>query len=116
MICSKCSQEMKLVPAGTSKKTGKPYDAFYGCTRECGHTEKLGAPKAPQKLPLPNPPNWEAISFGKCRTKFLVEAFKKGMAMDTATQEACNRWAFCSMKGYFPQDTGDFEADKLQPY
>jgi len=29
---------MKLVPSGISKRTGKPYDAFYSCpnNRECG--------------------------------------------------------------------------------
>ncbi len=38
MICRKCHKEMKLVAAGTSKKTGKPYKAFYSCTMECGAT------------------------------------------------------------------------------
>jgi len=31
-----CDKEMKLVPAGKSKKSGKAYDAFYSC--ECGQT------------------------------------------------------------------------------
>ena len=42
MQCNKCQKEMKLVPAGTSKRTGKPYDAFYSCGRECGETAKAG--------------------------------------------------------------------------
>ena len=31
MDCPNCGQDMKLVPAGTSKKTGKSYNAFYSC-------------------------------------------------------------------------------------
>jgi hypothetical protein len=41
-MCPKCGGEMKVVPAGTSKKTGKPYAAFYSCkTWECGGTAKM---------------------------------------------------------------------------
>lgn len=36
-MCPKCEQVMKLVPAGTSK-AGKPFKAFYSCTRECNTT------------------------------------------------------------------------------
>jgi hypothetical protein len=39
--CPKCGGEMKLVPAGLSKKTGKPYQEFYSCKKwECGGTAK----------------------------------------------------------------------------
>ena len=43
MACPKCgSTELKLVPAGVSKKSGKPYDAFYACKKwECGGTIKI---------------------------------------------------------------------------
>lgn len=30
-VCPSCSVEMKLIPAGTSKATGKDYPAFYAC-------------------------------------------------------------------------------------
>jgi len=30
--CPEHDKPMKLIPAGTSKKTGKPYKAFYACT------------------------------------------------------------------------------------
>jgi len=42
-VCEKCDKEMRLVPAGTSKKTGKPYSAFWSCdTRNggCGATAR----------------------------------------------------------------------------
>jgi hypothetical protein len=30
--CPKCGAPMKMVPAGISKKTGKPYNAFRSCS------------------------------------------------------------------------------------
>ena len=30
-VCPTHNQPWKFVPAGTSKKTGQPYDAFYAC-------------------------------------------------------------------------------------
>lgn len=40
MQCNRCGGDMKLIPAGTSKKTGKPYRAFWGCLdRSCGGTQ-----------------------------------------------------------------------------
>ena len=40
MICPVCNNtEMKLIHGGVSKKTGKPYTAFYSC--KCGYTENI---------------------------------------------------------------------------
>ncbi len=42
-VCEKCDKEMRLVPAGTSKKTGKPYSAFWSCDARnggCGATAR----------------------------------------------------------------------------
>ena len=34
--CPKCGSDIKLVPAGVSKRTGRPYNAFQACSnREC---------------------------------------------------------------------------------
>ena len=30
--CPRCGSPIKLVPAGISKKTGKPYNQFYACS------------------------------------------------------------------------------------
>ena len=39
MNCPKCNGETKLIPAGISKKSGKPYSAFVSCNdRQCGGT------------------------------------------------------------------------------
>lgn len=38
--CEKCGSDMKYIPAGTSKKTGKPYPAFWTCQNQnCSHTK-----------------------------------------------------------------------------
>lgn len=38
-FCPKCSGNIKLVPAGISKRTGKPYSEFYACeNRDCDFT------------------------------------------------------------------------------
>jgi len=37
MLCPNCDVEMKLIPAGVSKSTHKPYKAFYSCP-ECKET------------------------------------------------------------------------------
>ena len=41
-FCEGCERDMSLVPAGVSKKTGKPYNAFYSCDKRnggCGKTQ-----------------------------------------------------------------------------
>lgn len=41
--CPKCGSEIKEIPAGVSKKTGKPYTRFLACTnRDCDWTQSLG--------------------------------------------------------------------------
>lgn len=39
--CNKCGTLGEIVPAGTSKKTGKPYGAFMKC-KSCGNSEQIG--------------------------------------------------------------------------
>lgn len=34
--CPGCGGELKNIPAGVSKSTGKPYDAFIACSNKCG--------------------------------------------------------------------------------
>ena len=54
--CPQCNSPLKTVPAGVSKKTGKPYNAFTACSnRECtwkpastGGYRSPAAPAAPQ--------------------------------------------------------------------
>ena len=35
MNCKVCGEMMKQIPAGVSKKTGKPYESFMSCPNRC---------------------------------------------------------------------------------
>ena len=50
MNCKLCGQGVAIVPAGTSKKTGRAYASFYKC-KNCQHSESLGA--KPTNTPTP---------------------------------------------------------------
>lgn len=53
-ICEKCDSEMRLVPAGVSKRTGKPYSAFWSCDKRnggCGSTARAEG-EAAQAAPV----------------------------------------------------------------
>ena len=50
--CPKCGGETKLVPAGISKKSGKPYSAFYSCLdRGCGGTIRAEQGQPSKQIP-----------------------------------------------------------------
>jgi hypothetical protein len=34
-LCLVCGKEMNYIPAGTSKRTGQPYEAFWACPDKC---------------------------------------------------------------------------------
>ena len=94
--CLTCGTEMNLVPEGVSKKTGKPYNAFYSCPNRCPKIRYQNqAQNAPTGQISPNKAqpevNWDRISFGKCKHAFLVEAFKlyntNGFASPTDLEE-----------------------------
>jgi len=95
---------MKLISAGVSKSTGKPYNAFYACEVR---THKQ--PRAGTSTPTPTPAiqtkenvNWDKISFGKCKHAFLVEAFKKFVETGITDKEYWEKeaeiWAKMSMR------------------
>ena len=115
-ICAICGQPMKYINAGVSRTTGKPYNGFWACN---DRTHKQ--PKAPQNTyPVQTQPavyqnpvyktttgqigvnltaqapakevDWDRISFGKCKTLFLVEAYKLGKDPDVAEADA-EDWA-----------------------
>lgn len=49
--CSKCGNEVSIVPPGISKKSGKPYGSFYKC-KACGNSQNVG--EQPPKQPRGN--------------------------------------------------------------
>lgn len=47
--CPICQSSIKLIPAGVSKRTGKPYNEFYACSnRTCDYIYREGQPIQPQ--------------------------------------------------------------------
>ena len=60
-MCEVHKVEMKLIPAGVSKKTGKSYNAFYACQiQDCKYrppVENQYAPAKPQKEAT----DWDSI-------------------------------------------------------
>jgi len=62
--CPECGGTLKTVPAGVSKKTGKPYNSFIACEdRGCNYTEQLQYEKRAQKID-PNALILEEIKMG----------------------------------------------------
>jgi len=65
--CAVCGQPMTLIPAGFSKKTNKPYSAFWACPQKCVQPRVQDpnwakAVPASIKAPTPiKPPDWDKI-------------------------------------------------------
>lgn len=111
MNCQICSQPMKLIPAGISK-AGKPYMAFYACEDRSHKQPQSGYKQSPvmqqQRERLASERDnsekdkWDRISFGKCKTLFLVEAFKVSLGdpnIRLAEMELrAEEWAKASMR------------------
>ncbi len=51
--CDACTTPLKLIPAGTSKRTFKDYEAFWACpnNRECGGKTQKYVPPKPKITP-----------------------------------------------------------------
>lgn len=48
--CEICHAPIKHIPAGVSRRTGKPYSEFWACTNpDCKYTWKPEKPAQPQK-------------------------------------------------------------------
>ena len=64
----------KLVPAGVSRRTGRPYDAFYGCpTMGCKWT-----------APAPNEPSYEEMQDTTTQVKEFEKEMEQSLEKDDA--------------------------------
>lgn len=106
MECPICNIEMKLVPAGVSKKSGKEYSAFYSCP-ECKNTIDAGVAKkvvhtaAPAPKPATN--GKDEYTEGKKentrlmqRNSLMIEVFKKsppGISMGVVKEVFNDLWS-----------------------
>jgi len=102
---------MRLKPAGVSKTTGKPYNAFWSCGIKNSDGTWCNY-KPPKEVSVsPNQPagfeaglnkdietaKWDKLGFGKCKYGFLLESYKKGEALRDVEPFA-EEWARASMR------------------
>ncbi len=86
--CAICNSELRVIPAGVSKKTGKPYNAFEVCPNKCPKAN-YGAPKgtysdskgSPANL-NGNPDVYDLLTDINARTKKILEILQKEMPTD----------------------------------
>lgn len=111
--CPKCGNPLKLVPAGVSKNTGKPYEAFWACQdRNCKFTAKqqvtgvspVQAQAMAKVATATEDKKWEEISRGKVRHGFAIEAFKLGMSLDSKTANKILEWTEFVMSGKLEEE------------
>jgi hypothetical protein len=100
--CAICNRELKLIPAGFSKATGRHYNSFYACEDKTHKQPRTGIARptyqqTTYQQPKEEKPNWEKISVGKCKHGFLIEAFKLGIDLKTA-EPLAEEWAKASMR------------------
>jgi len=102
--CAICGREMKLIPAGFSKSTGKPYNAFYVCEDKSHKQPKQSYQPRPYQpttntgpTPQPKEANWDKISYGKCKYGFLIELLKVGDTLEKA-EPIAEKWAEAAMR------------------
>src|SRR5947209_3235310 len=91
MLCPQHGVEFKLVPAGISKKTGQPYNAFYSCPimgcklKPNQPINNAGAGGYPQKeSPKMTKEDWEAKDAKKNKDILLQVAFKAAVELEIA--------------------------------
>ena len=118
--CSICGSDFKTVPAGISKKTGKPYSSFIACSKMgCNGkpTQNMYVPQnTAQNAPnsqnstdltytAPKQRNYDKENFGKCKHAFLVEIIKDILSKDALMstnwsdfEKNAEKWAKMSMR------------------
>jgi hypothetical protein len=95
--CGGCGADMKTVPAGTSKKTGKAYSAFTACSANCGWKPAPSYSHAPMPAAQQNrptaeeKPDWQSIGRGKVRHAFWLETFKHQLASGQFDEAIANK-------------------------
>lgn len=65
--CNVCGSELKIIPAGVSKKTGKSYSAFTACPNKC---------KTSWNNPSPKPQNEPIASLNEESVQIIMDEFR----------------------------------------
>jgi len=96
MNCEKCGSPLKLIPAGVSKKNGKPYSAFYSCPNKC---QQPNGQIVPTAISTEKKPNWDEISRGKVRHGVACEFIRLGKRLDLQSIAEMESWVGYIMNG-----------------
>jgi len=83
MDCPACGSEIKEVPAGVSKKTGKPYNAFQVCSNKlCGWkpAQKPGYTSTLVENKKPNAPQDPALT-NQLKEKTMFYSYAKDLVV-----------------------------------
>lgn len=107
MQCPLCGLPTKLVPAGVSRATGKPYNAFFACTdptRTCTFKQPAQSPAAPMRAmnniqTKSNEQKDLEKSTGMVRHGFAIESYKMGKKLDAPTAREITDWTNFVMTG-----------------
>lgn len=81
--CPGCGAEMRTIPAGIAKVTGKPYEAFEACSAKCGFklTQKPGfksiVVESQKPSQVPHPTNGNDGMFKCCAMNGAVKVVSK---------------------------------------
>lgn len=81
--CAICGVTMTQVPAGISKKTGRPYTSFLACPNKHqqprpGPNPYSPAPAAPITREPVEAPDWDKIAEGKVRNAVVTSQIQYG--------------------------------------
>ena len=97
--CQICGAEMKVIPAGVSRKTGKSYNSFTACPE--GHQQPRGVVTKPTSQQSAKQPDWDNIALGKVRHGVITAMIQANWEIDRAAQEM-DAWVDLIMKGQKP--------------
>ena len=116
--CQICGKVMNLIPAGVSKKTGKPYQAFYACPDKCVQPRST----SPKTYPAPQfqaakPVDWDKVNEKKSdgiRENVALKMVSELISAGKIDLKDWEKWTntFCS---YMPKKAGQiFESFPIE--
>jgi hypothetical protein len=118
MQCQVCNAEMRQIPAGISKSTGKPYQSFMACPNKCKQPRPEYNPSTftkfvakPEYVPTPTEqPDWDGINQKKTDDIRANVALKMTSEIIAAGIVPINEWKKWTDEfySYQPKDSNPF--------
>jgi hypothetical protein len=125
MQCVTCNSEMKLIPAGVSKATGRPYTAFYSCPNRCPkpttyskpQTNGIGEAMEKKNVYIKEAQDRKDLGMTILNSKnagasITVALIEKGFIQPEQVEATFRKYADF-VYNYKPSETEDFGADEI---